>query len=136
MDILTRGRKRFEIVSLDEELDYLRAEVHYFDDEDTAQPEPEIRKQVLRHFRLLKKLGSAQGRGEPDLADPQLSFQLAQMLPDLDFLSTLAAAVGSFPAQTTQPIPGGLHSAAARHRARAGGRADQRVRRQTQGAVG
>ena len=89
MDILTRGRKRFEILSLDEELDYLRAEVHYFDDEDQAQPEPEIRKQVLRHFRLLKKLDGSQDRGEPDLADPQLSFQLAQSLPDLDFLSTL-----------------------------------------------
>ena len=89
MDILTRGRRRFEIVSLDEELDYLRAEVQYFDDEDQAQPEPEVRKQVLRHFRLLQKLGSAQGRGELDPADPQLSFQLAQVLPDLDFLSVL-----------------------------------------------
>ena len=89
MDILTRGRKRFEILSLDEELDYLRAEVHYFDYEDQAQPEPEIRKQVLRHFRLLKKLDGSQDRGEPDLADPQLSFQLAQSLPDLDFLSGL-----------------------------------------------
>jgi len=89
MDILTCGRRRFEIESLDEELDYLRAEVHYFDDEDPAQPEPEVRKQVLRHFHLLQKLSSAQGRGEPDLADPQLSFQLAQILPDLDFLSAL-----------------------------------------------
>jgi len=89
MDILTRGLRRFEIVSLDEELDYLRAEVRYFDDEDQAPPEPELRKKVLRHFRLLKKLGSSQNRAEPDLQDPQLSFQLAQILPDLDFLSTL-----------------------------------------------
>ena len=89
LDILTRGRRRFEIAALDEELDYLRAEVRYFDDEDTAQPEPELRKKVLRHLQLLKKLGSSQKRSEPDLADPQLSFQLAQMLPDLDFLSTL-----------------------------------------------
>jgi Lon protease-like protein len=89
MDILTRGRRRFEIVSLNEELDYLRAEVSYFDDDDLAQPEPEIRQQVLRHFDSLKELGGAQGRGEPDLADPQLSFQLAQVLPDLDFLSEL-----------------------------------------------
>lgn len=89
MDILTRGQRRFEIVSLDEELDYLRAEVRYFDDEDQAQPEPKIRKQALRHFRLLQKLGGARARGEPDLADPQLSFQLAQILPDLDFLSAM-----------------------------------------------
>ncbi len=63
--------------------------MRYFDDEDAAPPEPEIRKQVLRHFRLLQKLGGSQDRGEPDLADPQLSFQLAQILPDLDFLSAL-----------------------------------------------
>jgi hypothetical protein len=44
---------------------------------------------VLRHFRSLKQLGSARPRAEPDLADPQLSFQLAQILPDLDFLSAL-----------------------------------------------
>ena len=30
-------------------------------------------------------------RGEPDLQDPQLSFQLAQALPDLDFLHALLA---------------------------------------------
>ena len=89
MDILTHGRKRFEIVTLDEQLDYLRADVRYFDDDDQAQPEPEVRKQVLRHFDLLQKLGSAKGRSEPDLADPQLSFQLAQALPDLDFLAGL-----------------------------------------------
>jgi Lon protease-like protein len=89
MDILTRGRRRFKIVSLDEELDYLRAEVQFFDDEDQAQPEPEVRKQVLRHFRVLQKLGGARTHGEPDFADPQLSFQLAQILPDLDFLSAM-----------------------------------------------
>ncbi len=89
MDILTRGRRRFEILSLDEELEVLRADVGYFDDEDEARPEPDIRKQVLRHFHSLRELGSLKERGEPDLADPQLSFQLAQSLPDLEFLSVL-----------------------------------------------
>jgi len=88
-DILTQGKRRFEIVSLDQELDYLRAEVRYFDDDDAAPPLPELRKKVLRHFRLLQKLAGPQDRGEPDLADRQLSFQLAQALPDLDFLNTL-----------------------------------------------
>jgi len=32
MDILTRGRKRFEISSLNEEKPYLQAEVEFFDD--------------------------------------------------------------------------------------------------------
>ena len=34
MDILTRGQRRFEIVRLNEEKDYLQAEVEFFDDED------------------------------------------------------------------------------------------------------
>src|SRR5262245_60916135 len=33
MDILTRGQRRFEIVSLNEEKSYLQGEVSYFDDE-------------------------------------------------------------------------------------------------------
>src|SRR5271157_1901776 len=38
MDILTRGQRRFEIVTLNEEKEYLQAEVNYFDDEDASEP--------------------------------------------------------------------------------------------------
>jgi len=89
LDIVTRGRRRFEIVSLDEELDYLRAEVNFFDDEDFDPAPMEIRDLALKGYGELSKLSSPGGRSEPDLADPQLSFQLAQSLPDLDFLNTL-----------------------------------------------
>ena len=34
MDVLTRGQRRFEILSLNEEKEYLQAEVEFFDDED------------------------------------------------------------------------------------------------------
>src|SRR5205085_2289409 len=36
MDVMTRGERRFEIEGLNEEKDYLRAQVTYFDDEDAA----------------------------------------------------------------------------------------------------
>src|ERR1035437_735986 len=36
MDILTRGQRRFEIVSLNEEKEYLQGEVEFFDDDDLA----------------------------------------------------------------------------------------------------
>src|SRR5215467_12668 len=41
MDILTRGQRRFEIVTLNEEKDYLQGEVNFFDDDDLADPPSE-----------------------------------------------------------------------------------------------
>lgn len=89
MDILTRGRQRFEIESLDEEVEFLRAQVNFFDDDDFEKPPPEVREEALEQFRLLRELQSNEGHGEADLQDPQLSFQLAQNLPDVDFLNGL-----------------------------------------------
>jgi Lon protease-like protein len=89
MDIVTRGRQRFEIESLDEEMEYLRANVNFFDDEEFDPTPPELRAETLEQFRTLREMQSTQGRGEADLNDPQLSFQLAQNLPDVDFLNGL-----------------------------------------------
>ncbi len=89
MDIMTRGRQRFEIVRLNEEKDYLQAEVAYFDDEDLDPVPEELRKQAVSKYRALTKLDGSRGHADPDLEDLQLSFQLAQAIPDLDFLSGL-----------------------------------------------
>jgi Lon protease-like protein len=89
MDILTRGQTRFEIVTLNEEQDYLQAEVSFFDDDDFAPTPVDLRNQALSHYKALSQLSGARRQDEPDLADPQLSFQLAQSLPDLDFLHGL-----------------------------------------------
>jgi Lon protease-like protein len=89
MDILTRGRRRFEIVALSEEHAWLEAEVTYFDDDDFAAPPEELRLEAVEHYKVLRAFAGAAGRGEPDLADRQLSFQVAQCLPDLDFLNAL-----------------------------------------------
>jgi Lon protease-like protein len=89
MDIMTRGERRFEIEGLNEEKDYLRAQVTYFDDDDAAAVPAEEREKAIGHYRALNELASARSHGEPDLQDPQLSFQLAQAVPDLDFLNVL-----------------------------------------------
>ncbi|MBZ5577389.1 MAG: LON peptidase substrate-binding domain-containing protein [Acidobacteriia bacterium] len=89
MDIVTRGRRRFEIQSLNEEKDYLQAEVTFFDDDDLSQTPHEVRDQALSYYQDLSRLGAGREAGEPDLQDPQLSFQLAQAVPDLNFLSGL-----------------------------------------------
>jgi Lon protease-like protein len=89
MDILTRGQRRFEIVALNEEKDYLQGEVNFFDDDDFTAAPAELREQVLSRYRALSALSASRDHGEPNLSDPQLSFQLAQAVPDLDFLNAL-----------------------------------------------
>jgi Lon protease-like protein len=89
MDIVTRGRRRFEILSLNEDKEYLQAEVQFFEDDDYRPPPQELKQQVLSHYQALRQLGAAKEIAEPDDKDPQLSFQLAPAIPDLNFLSTL-----------------------------------------------
>ena len=89
MDVLTRGKRRFEIQSLNEEKNYLQAQVTFFDDDDFSPTPPDLRDQAVSQYRALSELGAARDADEPDWKDPQLSFQLAQAVPDLNFLSLL-----------------------------------------------
>jgi Lon protease-like protein len=89
MDIVTCGARRFEIDGLNEEKDYLQAEVSFFDDNESESVADEDRQQAIRQYRALNALGTARTHDEPDMKDPQLSFQLAQAVPDLEFLDLL-----------------------------------------------
>ena len=89
MDILTSGRHRFEISSLNEEKTYLQGEVNFFDDDDLTPPPEELRQSAIEQYNALNALPSSREHLEPNLEDPQLSFQLAQAVPDLDFLNSL-----------------------------------------------
>jgi len=89
MDIVTRGRRRFEVLALNEDKEYLQAEVRFFEDEDFRPPPQELKQQVMSHYQALRQLGAAREITEPDEKDPHLSFQLAPAIPDLNFLSTL-----------------------------------------------
>jgi Lon protease-like protein len=89
MDIITRGQRRFEILFLNEQMSFLRAEVQYFDDEEPEPAPPGMQKTALEQYRNLVELGESRPYGEADLDDPQLSFQLAQNIQDLDFLHML-----------------------------------------------
>jgi Lon protease-like protein len=89
MDILTSGRRRFEITSLNEEKSYLQGEVNFFDDEDFTPAPEELRQKALAQYSELNALATSREHSAPNLEDPQLSFQLAQAVPDLDFLNAL-----------------------------------------------
>lgn len=87
MDIRTRGVRRFEIVMLNQEKSYLRGEVAYFDDDEAGPGDSEVRTEALRLYESWMEL--EEGTREVELGDPQLSFQLAQGIEDLDFLQFL-----------------------------------------------
>ena len=89
MDLLTRGQDRFEILDLNQEKSYLQATVEFFDDDDIAATPADVRDRALANYNALRELTSMDDRVAADLDDPQLSFQLAQILPDLDFLHAL-----------------------------------------------
>jgi Lon protease-like protein len=90
MDIIASGRRRFEILLLNDEKDYLQGAVEFFDDETFDAPATELVERVEEGFRELKALA------EPDDATPAenmpLSFRVAQSIPDLDVRQMLLMA--------------------------------------------
>jgi Lon protease-like protein len=88
LDLITEGRKRFEVVRVNQERSFLRAEVLLIEDEPgNALPEDTARAAQL-HSELLALAGARQ---DLSAADPSLlSFYLAGSLPlDLDFKQKL-----------------------------------------------
>ena len=104
LDLVAAGRRRFEVLFVDESKDYLRAAAQFFQDDESSAPEApetlyrsvlELHQQVLQ---LLPQEGqeeeteSPEGREKqsPEAAQSLLSFRLAGPLPlDLDFKQLL-----------------------------------------------
>jgi Lon protease-like protein len=83
MDILTVGKRRFEILLTNEEKSYLRASVEFFDDEGSDTPGETQAENAIRLFReIMRRLHQA---SEMPIHLPQpyrhLSFRLAASLP-------------------------------------------------------
>ncbi len=89
MDIVTRGCRRFEIALINQDKAYLRAEVEFFDDDEPGPASLELQREVLRQYKKLVETGASEGYSDPNLSDPQLSFQLAQAVRDTDFQAVL-----------------------------------------------
>jgi Lon protease-like protein len=88
VDLIAAGMRRFQIKSLNQERSYLRAEVEFFDDEDLSEPKAELTRRALAAYRELLNLENA---GEPEAHMPRLSFQMAQLIRDLDKRQTVLA---------------------------------------------
>lgn len=82
MDVIARGRRRFELMMLNDERAFLRGTVEFFDDDEESAVAPEIRQRAIDGFNEMSK--------EPvDLDLPQLSFRLAQPVVDLGFRQSM-----------------------------------------------
>lgn len=92
MDIMAHGARRFEIVSLDQEKPFLRAEVEFFDDDEPGPAGQEVREQVLTQYRELLDVLESPLPTEMLLEDAHLSFLLAQPVNDVEFLQQLLAS--------------------------------------------
>ncbi len=84
-DLIARGQRRFEIVSLDQEKDYLRGEVEYFADDDGAPADAGLRRQAIEGLEKIQSALDESSEQAPDPENPFLSFELAQGVDDLDF---------------------------------------------------
>lgn len=91
MDIVLTGRRRFEILELDDELPYLRGAVKFFDDEPVEDPALELRCQVLEYYRQLRAALNHEQADLPSVTHPQLSFAVADAIADLTVRQLLLA---------------------------------------------
>jgi Lon protease-like protein len=102
LDLVTEGRRRFEIMRVNEERSFLRAEVLMIDDDPGAPLKEDTTRAIQLHSELLSIAGARQ---DLSAADPSLlSFYLAGSLPlDLDFKQRLLA-LRSEPARLSELI--------------------------------
>jgi Lon protease-like protein len=91
LDLIVVGQRRFRISSLDQEMPYLQAEVEYFNDEHAEEVPLSLRQQAITGCEKLRAIESPSVIIEPRLDAPQLSFQLAQFILDLDKRQTVLA---------------------------------------------
>ncbi|HZT38077.1 MAG TPA: LON peptidase substrate-binding domain-containing protein [Bryobacteraceae bacterium] len=89
LDIIARGRRRFEILLLNEERSFLRGAVEFFEDEPGDAAPADLLDQLVETYRELKSEDSDDD--EAKAAPAPFSFQLAELIPDLNFRQMLLA---------------------------------------------
>ena len=90
LDLVAEGRQRFEVMELNEERSFLRAEVLMIPEELAPPVEADKIRAIELHRQILTLAGAVQDLSAAD--DTLLSFHLAGSLPlDLDFKQKLLA---------------------------------------------
>ena len=90
LDLIAEGRERFEVLELNEERSFLRADVLLVPDEAGAASEDQRARAIEAHKKILDLAGAVQDLTAAD--QDALSYHLAGSLPlDLDFKQKLLA---------------------------------------------
>jgi ATP-dependent Lon protease len=84
MDLVAIGQRRFTVLSPNDEKSYLRATVEFFNDEEASDVPVALRERAIVGYLKLRQALDEEMLAEPRLDDPQMSFQLGQLLSDLD----------------------------------------------------
>lgn len=88
MDLIARGRQRFEVLQVDRERSFLRAEILVVPDDPADAARPERERAVQAHKEILSLAGATFDASSAERGT--LSFQLAASLPlELDFKQKL-----------------------------------------------
>ena len=128
LDLVAEGRKRFEVLELNQERSFLRAEVLLVPDEPGSPAQEEAARAIEFHRQILSLAGAAQDLSQTDRGP--LSFRLAGSLPlDLDFKQNLLAMrsegerIRTLAAYLESILPALRHAARARGKAGGNGHA-------------
>lgn len=89
MDILTEGKRRFEVLETNQERSFLQADVIYLDDDDDPADAIALETALRLHGEIMR-LAGAQPESAGDTEAKQLAYRLAGSLPfDPDFQQAL-----------------------------------------------
>jgi Lon protease-like protein len=123
MNILVEGQKRFEVLQINQERNFLQAEVFYLEDESDPAPASDIEKAQTLHSKIMELAGAKAEDTERTNAS-QLAYRLAGSLPfDPDFQQALlemnseAKRIQSIISFFERILPALQRSASAKHRA-------------------
>lgn len=91
MDIITLGRRRFEVLELVDGKSYVQGRVRFFDDLEIPALPMDVKQKAVEAYTSARHATGQGAASEPEWNDPQLSFQLAQIVDDVDFRQQLLA---------------------------------------------
>ena len=122
LDLVAEGRRRFEVLELNQERSFLRGEVVFVPDESAIPTEEDKNRAIQAHREILTLAGAVQDISVTDQG--ALSFHLAGSLPlDLDFkqkllgMRTEAERILALAAYLESVLPGLRRAATAREKA-------------------
>ena len=122
LDLVAEGRRRFEVLELNQERSFLRGEVVFVPDESAIPTEEDKNRAIQAHREILTLAGAVQDISVTDQG--ALSFHLAGSLPlDLDFkqkllgMRTEAERILALAAYLESVLPGLRRAANAREKA-------------------